>query len=223
MFPGIPDRLEFVAEYCLASLVYHYTYLKATLSPEHQLFETPLFQDTDLQHQLLGRVKTGDGSEQSRIRPTGIPPHVSLLCEMKWLKQGLVDALSEIESTRVATVNDIVGELEARAIGAGTVTYDGLNAAIRSCLQETGRMLTHFWGGRFRRVPADFYVPDCSTRQAWILWRCGNDAKRWPPFRLLDGRDMPDRKQQRRLSDLHSVAVESTTGQSRKRRRGQLS
>ncbi|ETP46245.1 hypothetical protein F442_07455, partial [Phytophthora nicotianae P10297] len=25
----------------------------ATLSREHQLFETPLFQDTDLQHQLL--------------------------------------------------------------------------------------------------------------------------------------------------------------------------
>ncbi|ETK88477.1 hypothetical protein L915_07250 [Phytophthora nicotianae] len=46
-------RLEFVAEFCLASLVYPYTYLKATLSREHQLFETPLFQDTDLQHQLL--------------------------------------------------------------------------------------------------------------------------------------------------------------------------
>ncbi|ETP04499.1 hypothetical protein F441_18742 [Phytophthora nicotianae CJ01A1] len=228
MFPSIPERLEFVAEYCLASLVYHYTYLKATLSREHQLFETPLFQDTDLQHQLLNRVKTGDGSGQSRIRPTGIPPHVSLLCEMKWLKQSLVNALSEIESTRVATVKDIVGELEARAIGAGTVTYDGLNDAIRSCLQETGvhdlvqrlanpvqqtqdttkdneRMLTHFWGGRFRRVPAGFHVPDCSIRQAWILWRCGNEAKRWPPFRLLDGRDVPDRKQQRRLSDLRFV------------------
>ncbi|ETI34606.1 hypothetical protein F443_18931, partial [Phytophthora nicotianae P1569] len=252
----------------------------ATLSREHQLFETPLFQDTDLQHQLLNRVKTGDGSEQSRIRPTGIPPHVSLLCEMKWLKQSLVNALSEIESTRVATVKDIVGELEARAIGASTVRYDGLNDAIRSCLQETGvhdlvqrlanpvqqtqdttkdneRMLTHFWGGRFRRVPAGFHVPDCSIRQAWLLWRCGNEAKRWPPFRLLDGRDVPDRKQQRRLSDLRfvmkklehdatsknllqdcrsiedatnmylacvdSVAAESTTERSRKRRRGQLS
>ncbi|KUG01696.1 hypothetical protein AM587_10003041 [Phytophthora nicotianae] len=190
----------------------------------------------------------------------------------------LVDALSEIESTRVATVKDIVGELEARAIGAGTVTYDGLNDAIRSCLQETGvhdlvqhlansghqthektkdnvRILNHFWGGRFRRVPAGFHVPDCST--VWILWRCGNEAKRWPLFRLLDGRDVPDRKQQRRLSDLRfvmkklehdatsknllqdcrsiedatnvyltcidSVAVESTTERSRKRRRGKLS
>ncbi|OWZ10941.1 hypothetical protein PHMEG_00016105, partial [Phytophthora megakarya] len=173
--------------------------------------------------------------------------------------------------------------LEARAIGAGTVTYDGLNDAIRSCLQETGvddlvqrltipvqqtpdattdnqdneRMLAHFWGGQFRRVPTDFQVPDCSTRQAWILWRCGNGVKQWPPFRLLDGRDMPDRKQQMRLSDLRfvmkklefdaasknllqhsqtiedatsvylacvdSVAVESKTERSRKRRRGQLS
>ncbi|OWY99839.1 hypothetical protein PHMEG_00029090 [Phytophthora megakarya] len=38
MFPGIPERREFVAEYCFALLVCHYSYLKETLSPEHQLF-----------------------------------------------------------------------------------------------------------------------------------------------------------------------------------------
>ncbi|OWY99838.1 hypothetical protein PHMEG_00029089 [Phytophthora megakarya] len=116
------------------------------------------------------------------------------------LTQSLVEALSRIESTRVENVKDIIGEQEARAIGAGTVMYDVVHDAIRPCLQETGvdnlvlrltipvqqtpdatsdnqdneRMLASFWGGQFRGVPTDFQVPKCSTRLAWILWRCGN-------------------------------------------------
>ncbi|ETI38355.1 hypothetical protein F443_15859 [Phytophthora nicotianae P1569] len=227
MFPGIPERLEFVAEYCLASFVYHYTYLKATLSREHQLFETPLFQDTDLQHQLLSknwRWKRTISNSPNRNTPARI---TIVSCLQETGVHGLVQRLANpVQQTQDTT-------------------------------KDNERMLTHFWGGRFRRVPAGFHVPDCSIRQAWILWRCGNEAKRWPPFRLLDGRDVPDRNQQRRLSDLRfvmkklehdatsknllqdcrsivdatnvylacvdSVAVESTTERSRKRRRGQLS
>ncbi|EEY55936.1 uncharacterized protein PITG_08682 [Phytophthora infestans T30-4] len=132
MFPGLPNRLQFIAEYCLASLVYHLAFLKATLSPKHHIFEIPIFQDERRLSNLFSRVRTGDGCTESRIRPTGVPPHVSILCEMKWLKDALVDSLTKIEATRVDTVHDIISELEKRAIGAGTVTYDGLHAAIKT-------------------------------------------------------------------------------------------
>ncbi|EGZ27513.1 hypothetical protein PHYSODRAFT_476314, partial [Phytophthora sojae] len=108
------------------------------------------------------------------------------------------------EATQLDTVQDIISELEKRAIGAGTVTYDGLNDAIRACLRDTEaeRQMCHFWGGKFRRVSAEFGIPDCSVRHAWVLWMCGNKAKQIPPLRLLDGRDMPSRMLQKPLSQL---------------------
>ncbi|OWZ08673.1 hypothetical protein PHMEG_00018742 [Phytophthora megakarya] len=193
MFPGTPERLEFVAEYCLVSLVYHYYYPKEKLPPEHQLFQTPLFQYPELQFQLFERVKTGETGDANEKFSNSPNWNTSL-------KQRLVEALSRIESTRFENVKDIIGEQEARAIGAGTVMYDVLHDAIIPCLQETGvdnlllrltipvqqtpdaisdnqdneHMLANFWGGQFRGIPTDFQVPDCSTGQAWILWRCGN-------------------------------------------------
>ncbi|ETO99546.1 hypothetical protein F441_23039, partial [Phytophthora nicotianae CJ01A1] len=89
MFPGLPERLEFIAEYCLASLTYHFSYLKETLSPKHPVFETALFQNDELFSSLSMRLHNGDVISGARIRATGIPPHVSILCEMKWLKNSL--------------------------------------------------------------------------------------------------------------------------------------
>ncbi|KAE8902325.1 hypothetical protein PF003_g14132 [Phytophthora fragariae] len=229
MFPGLPERLGYIAEYCLASQVYHSSFLRGTLSPKHHLLETPIFQDDNLLSLLSTRVKIGDGCAEERLRPTSVPPHVAILCEMKWLKDGLLETLSKIEEARAGTVQDIMAELEKRAIGAGTVTYDGLHDAIRRCLQETGvadlveKLTTtsapdtnsteeeresqpcHYWGGKFRRVPTEFDIPDCSVRHVWLLWLCGNKAKQVPPLRLLDGHDMPSRKLQKRLSQLRYV------------------
>ncbi|EEY67245.1 uncharacterized protein PITG_04217 [Phytophthora infestans T30-4] len=176
MFPGLPNRLEYIAEFCLASLVYHSSFLKATLSPQHHLFETPLFQDEELLLNLTTRIRTGDGCAAARIRPTGVPPHVAILCEMKGLKDGLLESVSKIEATRLDTVQDIISELEKRAIGAGTVTYDGNEG-----------QLCHYWSGKFRRVPADFTIPDCSVRHVWVLWMCGNKKmqKRFSQLRFV--------------------------------------
>ncbi|EGZ23675.1 hypothetical protein PHYSODRAFT_463679, partial [Phytophthora sojae] len=131
MFPALPERLEYIAEYCLASLVYHAAFLKKTLAPQHHVFETPVFQDENLLSSLSARIRTGYGCAEARIRPIGVPPRVSILCEMKGLKDGLLKTVKQIEATRLDTVQDIISELEKRAIGAGTVTYDGLNDAIR--------------------------------------------------------------------------------------------
>ncbi|EGZ20171.1 hypothetical protein PHYSODRAFT_494980 [Phytophthora sojae] len=94
MFPGLPEGLKFIAEYCLASLTYHHAYMIRAILPKHPVLETPLFPDPALLSSLAERVQSGDGSSEARIRPTGVPPHVSILCEMKWLKENLVGALT---------------------------------------------------------------------------------------------------------------------------------
>jgi hypothetical protein len=137
-----------------------------------------------------------------------------------------------IEDVRAATVKDIIAELEKRAIGAGTVTFDGLHDALKQCLQAGGvtellnklnagphqalvqevngedempHPAAHFWDGRFRRVPPDFDLPDCSVAMLW--WQCGDASKKIPPLRVLDGRDMPNRNLARLLCGDAVVAM----------------
>ncbi|KAG6966004.1 hypothetical protein JG688_00006967 [Phytophthora aleatoria] len=171
------------------SRVYHATYLKATLSPRHHVFETPIFQEA--------LVKTSDGCSESRIRQTAIPPHISVLCELKSLKGSLVEALTKIDATRADIVKDIMAELERRAIGAGTVTHEGLHGAIKTCLKdagvgdivekqpampavsvdtttdESGQQLCHCWGAKIPANTCRFWysrlpLPSCmGTLDVW--------------------------------------------------------
>jgi hypothetical protein len=112
VFPGLPEKVEYIAEYCLTSLVYHSSFFRSPLSLKHHLLETPIFQDDKLLSLFSTRVKIGDGSAEERLRPTGVPPHVAILCEIKWLKDGLLETLPKIEEARAGTVQDIMAELE---------------------------------------------------------------------------------------------------------------
>ncbi|ETP34765.1 hypothetical protein F442_16988 [Phytophthora nicotianae P10297] len=103
---------------------------------------------------------------------------------MKARFDAILKPMEHDDATRIATVKDIMGELEKRAIGAGTVTFDGLDAALKRCLDSAG--------GRFRRVPADFELPE-SVSKLCVLWQCGNTSKKLPLLKMLDGRDMPTR------------------------------
>ncbi|EEY54163.1 uncharacterized protein PITG_19681 [Phytophthora infestans T30-4] len=155
-------------------------------------------------------------------------------------------------ATRLDTVQDILSELEKRAIGAGTVTYDGLHDAIRACLHDSGvgelveklssrqesvvdaategneGQLCHYWSGKFRRVPADFTIPDCSVRHVWVLWiqlrfvmlKIEKDATSKELFPCSTAIDAATDVFIKWAS---SVAVDDITEHSRKRRHGQLS
>ncbi|ETN12931.1 hypothetical protein PPTG_22432 [Phytophthora nicotianae INRA-310] len=56
---------------------------------------------------------------------------------MASLQQSILQAVNKMDSTRTTIVQDIVNELERRAIGAGTVTYNGLNDMIMSAVQHS--------------------------------------------------------------------------------------
>ncbi|POM68973.1 Hypothetical protein PHPALM_14796 [Phytophthora palmivora] len=45
-------------------------------------------------------------------------------------------------------------------------------------------------------------VGNCSVADLWVLWCCGHAEKKIPPLDLLEGADMPNRDNQKRLSDI---------------------
>ncbi|EGZ21999.1 hypothetical protein PHYSODRAFT_285680 [Phytophthora sojae] len=57
---------------------------------------------------------------------------------MRALQDNTLSTIEKIEESRREIVKDIIHELEERAIGAGTVTFDGLHDALRKCLEEAG-------------------------------------------------------------------------------------
>ncbi|POM69538.1 Hypothetical protein PHPALM_14174 [Phytophthora palmivora] len=101
---------------------------------------------------------------------------------MKAVQDMGVSTIQKLDYVRREIVNDIVRELEERAIGAKTVTFEGLHDALRSCLREA------VFVGALSRI--------CGS--------CGaaDILKKIPPLHLLEGADMPNRDNQKRLSDI---------------------
>jgi hypothetical protein len=94
MFPNVPDHLGFVAEFALASLVFHSAFLKEKLHGSHPLFNTPLFKNVEMLTGLTDRVRCGFSSSRAGMRATGVPPQVAILSRMK-----------DSESTTLTTID----------------------------------------------------------------------------------------------------------------------
>ena len=95
MFPGITTKLYLVAEYAVASVVYHSEFLKKTLPKQHALLATCLFTEAGiLQRKKMMVTIEGDGR-----RCTGIPAHVTILRGMK----GLETSRKEVETRDTQT------------------------------------------------------------------------------------------------------------------------
>ena len=136
----------------------------------------------------------------------------------------------DLRSIPPEVVGLVVKELEDRAIGAGTVTRDGLENLLNQCLERAGvqdlvrnfqnphtrpecnRILdvaasprngyeSYMWGGALHLVPEDFRFPDGDVLLAWQYWCCGNPACAYPPLRLLKSSDMATKNLRRRLCD----------------------
>lgn len=158
------------------------------------------------------------------MKATGIPPHISILCQMKDLQTRAIETVNTIESNRIKVVQDIILELEERAIGAKTVTFDGLNDMIESCLERSGitSLVDHIRSnrshdnqicnnevgqsanesGKYRRLPDTFSFSDCGPRHLYMLWVFGNKNEGWPPFRLIQSKDLKTKDQKKRLCDV---------------------
>jgi hypothetical protein len=115
--------------------------------------------------------------------------------------------------------------LEERAIGAGTVTRDGLESMIRSTMETvinaanlvpttileedhtaipdsdlTMRMFN--WGGKLNRLPRDYELPSGSVRVAFQQWMLNDTERNICRLRSCSPLDFDDPKKKKRFSDL---------------------
>ena len=62
--------------------------------------------------------------------------HISLLTEMRKIQAEIYQILPAVNNSVENTIAGIIQELEKRAIGAGTVTRDGLEGLLRLTLEQ---------------------------------------------------------------------------------------
>ncbi|KAF1782826.1 hypothetical protein GQ600_5261 [Phytophthora cactorum] len=136
-FSGLPKSVEFVAEFAPAALIYHLGFLR-----EH----------------LPSIVKTsGTGCE---IQPTGVPPHVTILAEIR-------EARNELREEIIARKADMQNITESQDDYV-VVWYPASpkywkNASPIWCSDLSASALR----------PSD----NVAAEQAWVYWCCGNTAK----------------------------------------------
>jgi hypothetical protein len=146
-FPGLPHGVEFVAEFALASLIYHVKFLRQSLSDAHPLFQSPLFADAELIARLRSRVRSDSNNDERQ--PTGVPPHVQILGEHQSVRSELKEAvelrradmqqLTEAENAMYdRLMSGVTTTMEERAIQTGVPTCDSMAASIMKRLEDEG-------------------------------------------------------------------------------------
>jgi hypothetical protein len=223
-FTAVPPQAYRVAEFALASVVFHREFLRTTLPESHSLFSTRLFTTRNLLDSLVNNVICEMPSESSKMQATGIPPHVAILNHITQLWRAVEASKSSQDHNVTKIIDGVIAVLDERAIGSGVVTRDMLHqefaahsARIEAICREGRHSVApittreeenrpmgqlYSWGGALHPVPETFELPSVSCRDAWHLWIQGDASKQYPPFRKLKPIDMPASNARKRLSDL---------------------
>lgn len=143
-FPNAPEELASVLPFCLASLVYHADWLMERLSPAHPLRSTPIFRP-EILNRLKPFIVCRRYQEGDPIRPTGISPSSSIITGLEDMKEQLqaerMELLRSHEKQTEIVIATITKLLEDRAVGMNTVTFEGLNNALRAMTQPFSEKL----------------------------------------------------------------------------------
>jgi hypothetical protein len=227
IFNNIPATLFEVAENVLASLVYHSNFLITTIPQDHPALQSILFRDFTLLDTLKPLVKCGVlGDNGNHKVATGIPPHTSLLKEMKIVCEEIKQVLPAIDTITERTVNGINKLLEDKAIGAGSVTREGLKEILRDefskymaadiwqrknevnateVSQQTQQLQLFTWGGRINRLPEDYNLPSGTVQSAFLIWMTPDSSKGICALRYCSAIDFSTKEKKRRFGDLSKL------------------
>ena len=224
VFPGAPISIRRVAEFCLASVVHHRQYLRDNMHKHSILFESCLFKNPILLNGLSELVQCRLGKASDKFKTTGVPPHSSLLLKLHETMSAVQQCIPAIEAVVPKVVGAVVKELEDRAIGAGTVTREGLENVLMDVLRAAGVLqmvsrtttaevsrpleeidqnisVTYLWDGKLHRLPEDFSFPKGGMSNAWNAWCCGDKSKNYPPLRFVEPDDLCSTAMRKRLCD----------------------
>jgi hypothetical protein len=142
MFPAFPADLHRVAEFCLASLVYHNQWLRSNLPVDHPLFLTPIFRSPIMMTALSSKVVCRIALPSDPIGPTGIPPHTMIMNELLGIRDDFRSqsdkSLNAIQVASARCVEEIMTGLEERSVSANVVTRHGLTELIQGIMQQAG-------------------------------------------------------------------------------------
>ena len=159
----LPPNIRGIAPMLLASVIHHRHFLRGEieiggvpggpdsfrLPSNHPLFATALFRETEATLQALEqRIITGLAQPNDPMRPTGIPPHTSLLNELRNMRNELTSvrqAMSEkldavenaVNASKVEVVEGVARVLEERAISANAVTPHELRNTLTDVLERS--------------------------------------------------------------------------------------
>jgi hypothetical protein len=141
-----------------------------------------------------------------------------MMVKMQNIFNQISNLVPVIEAMPPTVIDGVVKELEERAIGAGTVTIDGLEKQLESVLARSGVLgllseirqqkqpmhpihpiqapesfgfQSYNCGGAYHRVPEDFDFPNAGPLTCWKLWCLGDTVKMYPPNRTLKPVDVP--------------------------------
>lgn len=218
-FPSLPPSLHRVGEFLLATLVYHRNYLRGTLPARHLVFSSPLFNDSQRLEQLAQRVACRRANDNDKIRATGLPPHVSIVCELRQLAEegrSLVPNVVSAIEERVALGTGLdqlapmmfaeLRQLRMLVISGtqSTRLASGSEERAPQELENEIRSIRVFPSadGRLLRLPAGFQLPRGTLGTAWQWWLRGAPDLGITPLRNVKAEDFSILKQRHRFSDL---------------------
>lgn len=233
VFAFIPDSMLNIGENALASLIYHYEFIRNTFHSSHPVRQSILFRDRGLFETLKPHVVCSLEKDFDHVA-TGIPPHTSLLRNMTSMVNAIQKVIPAIDAAKNQIVDGVVQVLEDRAIGAGTVTRDGLQQLLSSelerylgtshlsserVLEENGnenqqnstQPQLYFWGGRFRRLPESYTLPNGTVLAAFRAWMLPDTETNVSALRYCSCNDFNNTNSRKRFSDL-SVLMKKIQG-----------
>jgi hypothetical protein len=229
VFPNLPGRLQKVGEHALASLVYHSDFVLQTIKRNHPARLCHVYRSRALLEVLKPLAKVSLPGDESGRYATGVPPHISLLNQMKHIEEEIKRVIPALNDSVASTISGLVRELEERAIGARTVTTDGLKAMLEGTLQQVlenyglnpsnqpvdannpppaqeGFVGVHMWGGALHLLPENYVLPNGTCEAAWQVWMLPDTMNQHPPLKQCVPSDFAQKTQRKRFSDLTYLA-----------------
>jgi len=205
-FTGVSAELRRVLTMTTASVFYHMEWLENNLPASHPLLSTPVFR-LAYQRPISSMVECHTWKPGDAIQATGIPPHVSILLQMKSLNQALTqmpDRISAMLDQRVdgegAFLRNASSEQVKHLISeAVREVIDNHNQRIPAPedegapVVEQGLVFPSFFPtekSKLSRLPPDFELPHGSLQNAWVCYLCWDKRKRLPPLRAVSGAEM---------------------------------
>lgn len=194
----------------LASHLQHFEEIDRLLPPDAKLRQTPLFTNPQVA-ELRQWVRIAMPWEQHHIyfsQPSGIPPHVTQLNELREIKVLIKEWLP-----RYLLENRMNGPVSAGQIGRIVETSPAIRSLERSLatlIEAVHRrpaigndgdsggtdaagsryQLFQHADGKSRRIPPDWKIPGLSLQHMYVYWHCGDESQKISPIKMLQKIDV---------------------------------